>query len=93
MESGVLKQEDLPRDRSIGFGMEVSVNGSSEFSFVPIGETTDAQIISEWETTSFKGNFFPTTKTKLPTVVLMPNGKFWISTDLFRRVSITAFQT
>lgn len=65
MESEIVKQEDLPRNKSIDFSMEVSVNGSSEISFVPIGKTTDAQIISEWETTSFKGNFLPYNKDKV----------------------------
>ncbi|WP_373519193.1 cell envelope integrity protein CreD [Pricia sp.] len=65
MESEILKQEDLPRDKSIDFSMEVSVNGSSEISFVPIGKTTDAQVLSEWETTSFKGNFLPYNRDKL----------------------------
>lgn len=65
MESEVLKPEDLPRDKSMDFSMEVSVNGSSEISFVPIGRTTDAQIISAWGTTSFKGNFLPYNQDKL----------------------------
>lgn len=65
MESEVLKQIDLPVEKAISFKMQVSVNGSSEISFVPIGKTTEAEIISDWKTSSFIGAFLPFNENKL----------------------------
>ena len=45
--------------------MEISVNGSSGISFVPIGKTTEAGIVSDWKTSSFKGNFLPYNEDKI----------------------------
>lgn len=65
MESAVLKEIDVPQEKSVDFNMEISVNGSSEISFVPIGKTTEAEIISDWQTNSFKGNFLPYNEDKI----------------------------
>lgn len=65
MESRELKEEDVPRGKKAGFAMEISVNGSSEVAFVPIGKTTNAEIISDWKTTSFTGNFLPYNENKI----------------------------
>ena len=65
MESEVLKQIDLPINKAISFNMRVSVNGSSEISFVPIGKTTEAEIISDWKTNSFIGSFLPFNENKI----------------------------
>ncbi|GGG23452.1 cell envelope integrity protein CreD [Christiangramia forsetii] len=65
MESGILKESDFLKEKSVEFKMEVSVNGSSEISFVPIGKTTEAEIISDWKTSSFKGNFLPYNEDKI----------------------------
>lgn len=65
MESQVLKTDSLSIDKETGFSMDISVNGSSEISFIPIGKTTEAEIISDWKTNSFKGNFLPYNEDKL----------------------------
>lgn len=65
MESETLKNDDLPRKKSIQFNMKISENGSSEIAFVPIGKTTEAEIVSNWHTNSFKGNFLPYNEDKL----------------------------
>ncbi|QYA25621.1 cell envelope integrity protein CreD [Gramella sp. MT6] len=65
MESEVLNPIDLPIDKAISFNMRVSVNGSSEISFVPIGKTTEAEIKSDWKTNSFTGSFLPFNENKL----------------------------
>lgn len=65
MESEFLKHQDVPKEKRINFSMELSVNGSSEISFVPIGKTTKAQIVSDWKTSSFKGNFLPYNEDKV----------------------------
>lgn len=65
MESEVLEKENIPTDKNIAFNMNVSVNGSSEISFIPIGKTTEAEIISNWDTNSFIGNFLPYNEDKM----------------------------
>lgn len=65
MESDVLKNTDVPKDKKISFKMELSVNGSTEIAFVPIGKTTQAKIKSDWKTNSFIGNFLPYNEDKL----------------------------
>ena len=65
MESEVLKKGDFPHEKSIDFKMKISINGSSEISFIPIGKTTEAEIISDWKTNSFKGNFLPYNEDKI----------------------------
>ena len=65
MESEILQENDVPKDTSVNFQMKVSINGSSEISFVPIGKTTEAEIISDWATNSFKGNFLPYNENKI----------------------------
>ncbi|MCM4158203.1 cell envelope integrity protein CreD [Gramella sp. AN32] len=65
MESEVLKESEFSPEKSLDFKMQFSVNGSSEISFVPIGKTTEARIISDWKTNSFIGNFLPYNEDKL----------------------------
>ncbi len=65
MESEVLKESDFPKEKPVDFNMEISVNGSSGISFVPIGKTTEAGIVSDWKTSSFKGNFLPYNEDKI----------------------------
>ncbi|MGA9325856.1 MAG: cell envelope integrity protein CreD [Salegentibacter sp.] len=65
MESEFLKEEDTPKEKAVAFEMQVSVNGSSQIAFVPIGKTTEAEIISDWDTSSFTGNFLPYNDDKL----------------------------
>ncbi|WP_300439372.1 cell envelope integrity protein CreD [Christiangramia sp.] len=59
MESAAFSEMEFNKDNPLEFKMEISINGSSEISFVPIGKTTEATIKSDWKTNSFKGNFLP----------------------------------
>jgi len=65
MESEVLNKEAISMADNIKFEMDISVNGSSKISFVPIGKTTKAEIVSDWQTSSFTGNFLPYNEDKL----------------------------
>ncbi len=65
MESEVVNLTDLKKEKSLDFNMDISMNGSSEISFVPIGKTTKAQVLSDWETNSFIGNFLPYNEDKI----------------------------
>jgi len=59
MESEVLSEVEFFKNEQLKFKMKISVNGSSEISFVPIGKSTEAVMKSDWKTNSFKGNFLP----------------------------------
>ncbi|MDT0643201.1 cell envelope integrity protein CreD [Zunongwangia sp. F363] len=65
MESELLKQEALPRTKPVSFNMKLSVNGSSQINFVPVGKITEAKISSNWKTNNFTGNFLPYNEDKL----------------------------
>ena len=56
---------DLKNRDAISFSLELFINGSSEISFVPVGKTTRAQIVSDWKTSSFTGDFLPYNDDKL----------------------------
>lgn len=65
MESPVLAETNLTSEKALEFRMELSVNGSNEIAFVPVGKTTEAHIQSNWKTSSFTGNFLPYNEDKL----------------------------
>ncbi|SDS66532.1 cell envelope integrity protein CreD [Gramella sp. MAR_2010_147] len=65
MESKTIRSRDLPLNKDIPFKMDLSVNGSSEISFIPIGKTTVATLKSDWKTNSFTGSFLPYNEHKI----------------------------
>ncbi|MCP9201254.1 cell envelope integrity protein CreD [Gramella sp. GC03-9] len=65
MESEPIESSDLSKQQQFEFNMEISMNGSSEISFVPIGKATRAQITSDWKTSSFTGDFLPYNEDKI----------------------------
>ena len=65
MESEALSGVEFRKEMPLEFKMKISINGSSEISFVPIGRTTEAILQSDWETNSFKGNFLPYNEDKI----------------------------
>lgn len=65
MESEALAEIEINKNIPLEFKMKVSINGSSEISFVPIGKTTEAIMKSDWKTNSFKGNFLPYNEDKI----------------------------
>jgi inner membrane protein len=44
---------------SYSFSLPISVNGTSEMSFVPVGEVTEVVLDSPWDNPSFVGSFLP----------------------------------
>jgi inner membrane protein len=46
-------------DEVIPFEFQLSLQGSQNMSFVPLGSTTEVQITSGWPSPSFNGNFLP----------------------------------
>ncbi|WP_416443410.1 cell envelope integrity protein CreD [Leeuwenhoekiella sp. A16] len=67
MESKPLKSNDMPRDKAVSFTLNLSINGSEQIRFIPIGKTTEAQIVSNWKTSNFMGNFLPYNSEKIST--------------------------
>ncbi len=52
---GITSQED----EIIDFNFSVTLQGSQDLTFIPVGGTTQVNLQSEWSSPSFKGNFLP----------------------------------
>ena len=48
-----------PSSLKLDFNTKLSLNGSQELQFIPVGEITSVQLTSEWTSPSFKGAFLP----------------------------------
>lgn len=48
---------------AIPFDFQLSLQGSQNMSFVPLGSTTEVEITSGWTSPSFNGNFLPDSRT------------------------------
>lgn len=62
VESGItipLKLQNIQGQTQFDFSFDLSLEGSKNLSFVPIGATTNVSIISNWSAPSFVGNFLP----------------------------------
>lgn len=59
--SGVSTEIDLSNitNKKIEFSFELSINGSEELNFIPIGKNTTVDIKSPWPDPSFQGAFLP----------------------------------
>jgi len=44
------------------FSLRLNLNGSEKIHFIPVGETTSANLKSTWPSPSFNGSFLPTTR-------------------------------
>ena len=49
----------LSSSLKLDFNTKLSLNGSQELQFIPVGEITSVQLTSEWTSPSFKGAFLP----------------------------------
>lgn len=60
LESGVSARIDLDnfKDR-LSFNYNVSLNGSEQINFTPVGELTRVRLSSDWSSPSFDGAFLP----------------------------------
>lgn len=60
MDSGVSARVPVsPGQEKYSFRMKLSLNGSSQINFVPLGKVTTVQLASPWKTPSFTGLFLP----------------------------------
>ncbi|MGB5943653.1 MAG: cell envelope integrity protein CreD [Leeuwenhoekiella sp.] len=65
LQSAPLKNLLSSEEKTIRFTTNISVNGSADLQFVPIGKTTEARITSNWHTNNFTGNYLPYNDDKL----------------------------
>jgi len=47
------------KDRNYKYSFNLNLNGSSELNFIPLGDTTNVKVRSDWQTPSFDGAFLP----------------------------------
>lgn len=47
---------------ALRFETTLSLNGSDSLQFVPLGDTTDVRMTSDWPSPSFRGNYLPKTR-------------------------------
>lgn len=47
------------KSKSIKFNFDLDLQGSRNISFIPLGGTTEVNLISSWNTPKFDGNFLP----------------------------------
>jgi len=67
LAAGITFKPNLDKARSsYSFSLPLSINGSSEIRFVPVGEMTDVVLESPWGNPSFVGSFLPHTRDVKP---------------------------
>lgn len=67
LAAGITFKPNLDKAQSsYSFSLPLSINGSSEIRFVPVGEMTDVVLESPWGNPSFVGSFLPHTRDVKP---------------------------
>jgi inner membrane protein len=51
-----------PDNDAYNFSIDISVNGSSNLSIVPVGKETTTELVSSWKNPGFDGAFLPATR-------------------------------
>ncbi len=59
LETGNINKEDFLQEKITSFSIDFFVNGSKQFRIIPIGKETKLNIVSNWSTNKFVGNFSP----------------------------------
>ena len=59
LESERLSEASLPVSKPISFSFKLSINGSKNIQFIPIGKKTSVTMASNWPHPSFQGAFLP----------------------------------
>uniref|UniRef100_A0AB33L1E5 Cell envelope integrity protein CreD n=1 Tax=Tenacibaculum sp. Pbs-1 TaxID=3238748 RepID=A0AB33L1E5_9FLAO len=65
LESKFLNEEDLPKKSDTNFNLSLSINGSKQIRFIPIGKETTVHINSDWKTANFIGEYLPFNSDKI----------------------------
>lgn len=53
------KLQDPEKEQKIDFEISLSLNGSQQISFIPVGKTTEIELKSSWNSPSFDGAYLP----------------------------------
>lgn len=64
LESKFLKENELQKNKAIDFSLDMTINGSEQLRFIPVGKETNVSITSNWTTPSFSGDYLPNIDTK-----------------------------
>ncbi|WP_025742685.1 cell envelope integrity protein CreD [Aquimarina pacifica] len=64
LETKFLNENSLPKDNTINFDLQLTINGSEELKFIPVGRETKVTMTSNWSSPNFSGNYLPDPKTK-----------------------------
>ena len=64
LETGYIDLEKILNQDKTTFNFDITYNGSHQIKMVPIGKTTQVNMVSNWAAPSFTGNFLPDDKTK-----------------------------
>lgn len=59
LESGLIQEKNIPKNKEIDFNLDFNVNGSKQFQIIPVGKETKMNIVSNWATNQFIGDFSP----------------------------------
>jgi len=54
-----LNADNSNRDRPISFRIEVDLGGTERIQFLPLGDTTEVSVTSDWPSPSFAGTYLP----------------------------------
>lgn len=65
LESKFMEDIKLLQKEDISFAFELSVNGSEQIRFIPIGKETNVNIKSNWKTANFLGEYLPYNSDKI----------------------------
>ncbi|MBV6647304.1 MAG: cell envelope integrity protein CreD [Cyclobacteriaceae bacterium] len=88
------------QEQEISFAFDLSLQGSQNMSFIPIGSETDISLNSRWSSPSFNGNFLPDSREvgtegfQAKWQVLQLNRNFpqtWIGNQYAKSMNNTAF--
>jgi inner membrane protein len=65
VENGINTRVPITINDSIfyGFSLNLNLKGSQHLYFIPLGKTTDVNLISDWTTPSFSGTYLPDKRT------------------------------
>lgn len=65
LESKYIKKGDVPVKNPVTFSMKMHINGSKQIRFIPVGKETDVNVVSNWKTANFIGEFLPLNSDKI----------------------------
>lgn len=65
LESKHISLNDLPLKNKKSFSLQISINGSKQIRFIPIGKQTKVNIKSDWKKANFIGEYLPYNSDKI----------------------------